>query len=189
MDDINLTQKLRQKMGGKSRVRGRYNSSEIYAINHGFGGSKLTPEQWMNPPERTAEELLKMWSGIGIHNQLEDLVGKENSEIKREFIYKDIILVAKVDYLPPHRPDEVWEWKTSDKLMKDAKPWHRHQVGLYLPIFDRPVGRIYQPIQDKDGLYLKHLGKVERDDKWFEEELKKLYLFHLDVENLWKGLK
>ena len=182
--DIDLTQKLRQKMAGRSRVRGRYNSSELYFINNG----SVTPEQWMNSPERSMKEILTMWGGIGMHNQLENLLGKEHSEKKAEFVYKGIVLVGKADFMPPHKTEQVWEFKTSERKMATSKPWHDHQVRLYCTMFDKKQGVVYQPLQNNDGLYLKHLKTVDRDDAWFESELEKLYQFHLRVEELWKAL-
>lgn len=188
--DINLTQKLRQKMASRSRIRGRYSASEIYAINYGFREGKLTPEQWMRSPERSTKELLTMWSGTGMHNQIQGLLGgRDYKEEKVEFPYKDIIIVAKADFMPSHLPDEVWEFKTSEKLMKKAKPWAEHQVKLYTTMFKKKKGTIYQPVQDDDGIYLKDLGSVERDDEWFENEMRMLYDFHLRVEEVWKNMK
>ena len=106
-------------------------------------------------------------------------------EQKKEYSYKDIILVGKVDYMPPNIPDEIWEFKTSEKKMVKSKPWQDHQVGLYCTMFERNYGIIYQPVQNEEGIYLKHLSMVERDDEWFEQELKKLYIFHQEVEKLW----
>lgn len=185
--DINLTQKLRQKMASRSRVRGRYNSSEVYAITHGFRSGKLTPEEWMHSPEKTTKELLAMWSGTGMHNQIQGLLGgRDYKEEKVEYVYKDIILVAKADFIPPNKPDEVWELKTSEKLMEKMKPWAEHQVKMYCTMFGKKKGTIYQPVQDDDGIYLKDIGRVERDDVWFESEMQMLYAFHQRVEELWK---
>jgi len=184
--DISLTQKLRQKMGNRPRTRGRYHSSELYFINKGL----TTPEEWFTPREKETKEMLKMWSGIGMHNQLEDLLGKENSEQKKEISYKGLVLVGKVDFMPPDSPDELWEFKTSEKLMKTSKPWHDYQVKLYCTMFGKKRGMVLQPVQTSDGIYLKHLKTIERDDEWFKKELESLYVFHEAVEKLWikKGL-
>lgn len=184
MYDIDLTPTLKEKMKSYPRTVGRYNSSELYFITRGW----TTPEKFLSPEERKIEEIIKMWKGIGMHNQLEELLGKEHCEKKREFTYKGIILVAKADHFPPSKPNEVWEFKTADKLYPDAKPWHEHQAKLYTTMFEVDYGRIYQPIQNEDGLYLKCLGSVERDDKWFQEQLEKLVDFHKRVEKLRKTL-
>lgn len=181
--NIDITQRLKTKMTFGPRTRGRYNSSELYGILNGY----LTPEQWMGAqPEREVSELLAMWNGTGMHNQLAKLLGLEFSEHKRVFPYKGLNLVAKADFLPEHKPQEVWEFKTSKKIMDTAKPWHIHQVKLYTSMFDREIGLVYQPVEEENRLILKHLGSVERDDKWFEEQLEKLYEFHLKVEKLWE---
>lgn len=181
MKDINLTPKLLKKMNARPRTRGRYNSSELYFIING----KTTPAQWLDPPTRSVEEVITMWNGIGVHSQLEELMGKEFSERKLEFKYKGITLVAKVDFEPPHKPDEIWEFKSSERLMKTAKPWHEHQTKLYLTIFGKQQGVIYQPVRNAAGMYLKHLKTVTRDDAWFADQMEKLYQFHLEVEKLW----
>ena len=186
MNDVNLTPLLKSKFTSYARQRGRYNSSELFFILHANGHLKTTPEKWMNAPQREVKDMLNMWTGTGMHNQLEELMGKEHSEKKTTFDYKGMTLVAKADFMPPHKPDDVWEFKTSDKLMKEAKPWHKHQTKIYTTMFEKKRGSVYQPIQDQNGLYLKHLGTVERDDKWFHEEMEELYKFHLLVEELWK---
>ena len=118
-----------------------------------------------------------MWNGSGIHNQIQDLMGKEHSEKKQVFVYKDIALVGKVDFLPPGAPDDVWEFKTSEKTMTTSKPWQDHQVKLYCTMFDKKRGSIFQPVTNKDGIYLKHLKTVERDDAWFESEFFRIKFF------------
>lgn len=180
--DINLTKNLQQKMNARPRVRGRYNSSELFFINNGT----TTPELWLTPKVRTVAEILTMWSGIGVHNQLEDLLGKENSEKKKEFNYKGITLVGKADYIPPAK-GQVWEFKSSEKLMTTSKPWHDHQVKLYTTMFELPEGLIFQPVQNADGVYLRHLKTMRRDDAWFNQEMEKLYTFHQAVERLWQA--
>jgi len=181
--DINLTPILLKNMAGWPRTRGRYSPSEIYFLLNG----STTPEQWLNKKERTVEEILKMWAGIGVHNQLEALLGPANSEIKKVYEYKDIVIAGKADYLPPNYKDEVWEFKTSTETMKQSKPWHDHQVKLYCTMFEKSIGRVYQPVQDKDGIYLRNIGTVERDDVWFEKEMEKLHDFHIDVERFATG--
>jgi hypothetical protein len=184
MHDIDLRPYLKNKMKTRPRVRGRYNSSELYAITHGW----VTPEQWINPTDKLMADIMRMWSGIGIHNQLEDLLGTEYSEKKKEFVYKDIVLVGKVDYMPPQFPDHIWEFKTSEKLMEKMKPWAEHQVKLYCTMFDKSKGSVFQPVKNSEGMYLKCLGTVDRDDNWFEEEMKKLYEFHLKVVSLYEKM-
>jgi hypothetical protein len=68
--------------------------------------------------------------------------------------------------------------------MDASKPWHEYQVKLYCTMFERPRGVVLQPVENKDGLYLKEIGYVTRDDQWFADEMAKLYAFHLTVEEI-----
>ena len=125
-----------------------------------------------------------MFDGTWTHNKIQSLLDPNYCEKKKEIVYRDIVLVGKSDYLPPEKTDHVYEFKTSSKLMAKSKPWHDHQSKLYCSMFEKAHGIVYQPVQNKDGIYLKYLGSVERDDQWFEGELKKLYAFHERVEAL-----
>lgn len=186
--DIDLTPRLRAKMTSRPRVRGRYNSSELYAILYGFGKKKrmMDPHEWMHPEPRQVKDMLNMWNGTMTHEHVQKLLKSELCEIKKEIKYKDITLVAKADYLPDH-VDEVWEFKTSEKLMDHMKPWQEHQAQVYTTAFERSRTVVYQPLQsDTHGIFLKDIGSVERDDEWFRAELEKLYQFHLTVEPLWQ---
>ena len=183
MADIDLTPQFKQQMVSRPRTRGRYSASELYFMLHGTGKYKTTPEKWLHPPERTVEENLRMWNGTWTHNKIQSLLIPDYCENKREFVYRDIVLVGKADYLSPDK-EEVWEFKTSEKLMTEMKPWHGHQTKLYCTMFDRPIGAVYQPVQNADGIYLKEIGRVERDDTWMEKELELLYAYHLELEKL-----
>lgn len=177
---VDLSPVLKGRMKSYPRTKGRYNSSEMYFINSG----STKPEEWLNPAERSVFELLRMWKGIAAHNMVQDLLDKKHCEIKREHTWNGITVVGKVDYLPPEYPEEVWEFKSSENLMDVSKPWHEYQVKLYCTMFERPRGVVLQPVENKDGLYLKEIGYVTRDDQWFADEMAKLYAFHLTVEEI-----
>jgi hypothetical protein len=179
--DINLTPKLKERMKSYPRKIGRYNSSELYFINSG----KTTPEMWLAQEERKVKDLLNMWSGTNLHKVVQDLLEpKGYEEEKVEYEYNGIILVGKADYLPKDNPNVVWEFKTSEKTMDTAKPWHKSQVKCYCTMFKRDEGIIYQPVQNDKGIFLRDLGHVNRSDIWFEGELQKLLEFHKEVLKL-----
>lgn len=181
---IDLTQNLIEKMKSRSRVRGRYNSSELYAILNGW----VTPETWMNPKERLPEELIKMWKGIYGHEAIQYLLKKNLCEIKKEVRYKGITLVGKADYLPDgDNVSEVWEFKTSEEVLDSSKPWHDYQARLYTTMFDRPKGVVLQPIETSTQIMLKAIGEVHRNDEWFKAQMEELYNFHLKVEEIWNN--
>jgi predicted RecB family nuclease len=177
---VDLSPILIQKMGGKSRTQGRYNASELYFLNNG----STKPEDWLNPPSRAFVELMRMWKGIAAHEMVQGLLHSEWCEIKQTHTSGPITLVGKSDYLPPEFPGEVWEFKSSDNLMKDAKPWHLHQARLYATMFNKDRGVVMQPVHNDDGIFLKEIGVVERDDVWFNKEIEKLMDFHEKVEDL-----
>jgi hypothetical protein len=180
MKDIDLNPALKKSFSQWPRQRGRYKASELWAISEG----RLTPEEWMTPPEPDTEGMLKMWMGRIMHDHIEKLLPQDCNEIKRVHEFKDIVVVAKADHLPKH-VDEVWEFKTAEDEKK-AKPWDLYQARSYCSIFERPKAVVFQPVQG-EGLFLKNIGEVERDDAWFNLELEKLYQFHLEVERLWEA--
>jgi len=181
--DIDLTPMLRKKMASYPRKRGRYNSSEVWGIMNGY----VTPENWMQPRAKSPIEMLRMWGGILVHDHVQRLLPAETNEVKLVHAYKDIVLVAKADNVPKDPSDEVWEFKSSAKAMDNSKPYHDYQVRLYCSIFKREKGIVFQPVQNSKGLFLKRIGTIARDDVWFEQELEKLYQFHLKVEKLWEA--
>ena len=172
--DIDLTDKLNDKLGKKYRKIGRYSVSDMYAINAGW----LTPETFLHPEPVEFIGLMRMLSGIIGHEKIQMLYKKEDCEIKKVFQYKDIEIVGKCDYLPPDPSDEIWDFKTSDKLMDKMKPWASHQIKVYCTMFEREVGIIYQPQIKNDRFILRDLGRVKRDDLWFIKQCEKLYQFH-----------
>jgi hypothetical protein len=179
--DIDLTPTLKKKMAPYPRRRGRYNASELYGITHGY----LKPEDWISPKERPVKDMMKMWMGILVHDHTQRLLPPDTNEVKKEHYHKGITLVAKADNVPEHL-DEVWEFKSNEEALDKAKPWHEYQAKLYATIFGRSLGVVYQPVCTSKGLFLKRIGTVDRDDVWFEEQMSKLFEFHLRVEKLWE---
>lgn len=182
MTDIDLTPFLIRKNAGRPRTRGRYNASELYFILNGL----TTPEQWLNSPQRSVEEIIRMWNGTAAHNQIQDLIDAP-PESKKTFTHMGVTLVAKADYLPEDR-DEVWEFKSSQKPIKTAKDYHLHQTRLCCTLFERGKGIVFQPVVNERGVFLKNLGEVERDDAWFMRQMDALADFHRRVEPLWEAL-
>jgi len=181
MSDIDLTEKLRTKLGTKYRKVGRYSVSDLYAMQAGW----LTPYTWLHPEPVDFTGLMNMMNGIVMHEKIQMLYSKEDCEIKKVIRYKDIEIVGKCDYLPKESI-EIWDFKTSSKVMDKMKPWARHQIKMYCSMFDREVGKIYQPVTRGDRIYLKDCGSVERDDPWYERELERLYQFHLKVKEIYE---
>ncbi len=184
MKDLDLTPLLMSKMKSYPRKRGRYNASELFAIDRGW----TTPETWMRPKERTPEEVMRMWRGVLVHDHIQRLLPSDTNEIKKEYHWNGIVLVGKSDNLPKKPSNEVWEFKTSDQAFEKGKPWHLHQIRLYTTMFEREKGILFQPVSNEQGLFLKRIGEVERDDDWFQKQLQKLWIFHMKVEKLWEKM-
>jgi hypothetical protein len=182
MEYIDLTPALVKKMKSYARILGRYNASEIHSILKGY----VTPEEWITAKPREPRELMKMYKGIHGHQMVQDLLKKNLCENKKVATYKDISIVAKADYLPDEQYiEEVWEFKTSDELMEEAKKSHEHQAKMYCTMFERPRGVVLQPVEGDNSFLLRRLGVVERDDAWFQKQCEELYKFHLQVVRVW----
>ena len=180
--NIDLTPKLIEKFGKKTNKIGRYSVSGIYAIFAGW----TKPEDYFETKYNDFEGIKRMWSGVINHDFIESLLEKEKCEIKVVYKYKDIEIVGKCDYMP--NEDEVIDFKTSDKVMTEMKPWSAHQIRMYCSMFNRKRGLIYQPILENDKYILKHIGTVERSDDWFQEQCAKLYKFHEKLIEMQKSL-
>jgi hypothetical protein len=172
--NIDLTEKLHDKLGKKYRKIGRYSVSDMYAIKAGW----LTQEKFLHPDPVDFIGLMRMLSGIIGHEKIQMLYNKNDCEIKKVFKYKDIEVVGKCDYLPPESSDEIWDFKTSEKIMDKMKPWARDQIRCYCTMFEREWGVIYQTVIKDDKFILKDLGRVQRDDLWFIKRCEELYQFH-----------
>lgn len=187
MTDLNLTPLLRKHFEPYPRKRGRYNSSELFRIARGY----LKPEEWAQPRPWGLPAMLGMWNGRVVHDYIERLLPREGNEVKIVYEHnitptQTIQLVAKADHCPPHLPSEVWEFKTSKEGLKKSKPEHEYQLKLYCTIHQKQKGVIYQPVQNGNGLFLKNIGEVSRDDNWFREQMTILEEFHKKVEVIWE---
>lgn len=167
-----ITKQILESYQQKNKI-GRYSVSKIWGILNGY----LTPEQYIKGETITLEDILRMNDGTMKHNFLEKYA-KGQTEVKKEYDCGDFIIVGKVDEL---LPDKVIEYKTSEKLYDKPKSWHIDQVKIYLTMFERPLGIIYQPKIIKGRFILDTLGTTKRDDKWFQEQINKLRQFHLTL--------
>lgn len=170
---IDLTPALKEVVPNPERVFGRYYVSDLYAITHGL----LTPENFSIPRQLSISERFAMWQGGWKHRQTQELLEIMGFavEVKKELAHKDFELVGKVDALDDK---QVIEIKTSAMVFSKAKEWHNYQTKVYCSLFDRPKGLICQPVVKDRKIYLKVIGQVRQDDRWFNEQLKKLALFH-----------
>ena len=176
---------------------GRYSCSQIYSYLNGW----CSPTDFLKGEEKDFAQCFRMWQGTSKHKQVEDLmkvIGYE-TEVKKEMKVEPITIVGIADYLSD---GEVADLKTSMELYKVAKKWHLYQVKLYCTLFEKPIGKIVQPVYktksvfkrgktklEPDKFYLKELGSVKRDDKWFNEQMDLLLKFHNKILKVVKSLK
>lgn len=170
---IDLTKELLEELGEHKNKIGRYSCSQIWGMLNGY----LKPEDYLKPEKKPLKEVLKMWSGTMKHEMVSKLLTRKGYEVEQkkemEMPENGFVIVGKCDAI---NPDEVVEIKTSDKLL-ESKRWYEFQLKLYLTMFDRPKGKIFQPVFN-DKLYLKELAVVERDDNWFNSQMLKLKDYH-----------
>ncbi len=169
--DIDLTDKFLALQKGHKPAIGRYSISSLWGVLNGF----ISPEDWFKGEEITLESALRMGLGTKKHEMIEELLEGYEIEKKTEFAYKDFILVGKCDAT---KDNTILEIKTSDKLIPQAKRWHSWQLKCYLSMFGKDEGFICQPVFSKTKFYLKDIGRVERNEKWFKLELEKIDILH-----------
>lgn len=175
---IDLTDKLLEKQQkGKPQI-GRYSISQLWGVLNGFS----TPKEWLKGEKIDFQNALRMRMGTLKHELVQELLEDDwQIEKKAELLYKDFILVGKADGI---KGDTIMEIKTSDLIIPQAKKWHIWQLKMYLSMFNKEKGVIYQPVVQKSRLYLKEIGVVKQDKKWFKEQLELINHFHLEIKNV-----
>ena len=186
---IDLTELLLASHSRGPREIGHYRASDLYAITHGY----LTPEKFLKPDPIDFLGAFRMWQGTWRHKQVQELLekyGEEKYEIEPErtiSLGEGVTLRGHADALSGSQ--EVIEIKTSDKVRGQATAGHLYQARVYCSLFDRRVGIVVQPVfVEKDGnpvkVYLKEIGRVEKNEVWFQQQLEKLRAFHTAVTKL-----
>jgi len=182
---INLTENLLKHYLGEIRPQeiGRYSCSKVYGIIKGY----TSVEQYIKGEKFEFPAIMRMWNGTSKHKQIEPLLELRGytceQKVEKTFYVPlmttgEITLTGKCDAI---NDTEVLEVKTSEKLYQTPKEWHTMQLTLYLSLFNREKGRIVQPVVKKDGLYLKVLGEVKRNEEAFNKIIGKLQEFNLKV--------
>lgn len=169
---INLTPKFLEIQTFKPPVIGRYHISGLWGVLNGYD----TVEQFVKGKAIDFPTALKMKMGILKHQLVQECLEGWELERKVEFHIPNtnIIIVGKCDAI---KGNTILEIKTSDHLISEAKRWHIWQVKMYLPMFNVENGIILQPIV-KNGLFLKSIGEIKKNDKWFNNQLDKIIELH-----------
>jgi hypothetical protein len=169
--DIDLTKYV---IGDKrERKLNRFSCSELYYLLNGYTNIK----DYVSGKDLTPQEAWRMKLGTLKHQYLEEYLKSlgYQTEVKKEFKYGDIELVGIADAL---NLDYGIEIKTSDKVKTQSSRSHEYQARLYCSLFDVPVFHIMQPIIDGNKAVLKEIGKVKKNDKWWQEQLERINEFY-----------
>jgi len=199
---MNITPLLLKTFKKKPAEIGRFNVSEIYGLLKGY----TSPEQYLKGEQVSFKSALQMANGVAKHKLIQDLFRDEAGwEIEKKIeafwyqgkLYRagEAILVdnINIDIKPEWTiigkadlifKDTIYEIKTSKDLMFEARPWAEYQVKIYLTLFEKPAGVIVQPVIRKNGLYLKEIGRIKRDDEFVRGEFKKLNEFFIKLKNV-----
>jgi hypothetical protein len=179
---MNITSLLLKTYRKKPAEIGKFNVSGIYGLLKGY----TSLEQYLKGEQISFKSALQMANGVAKHRLIQDLFKDEVGwEIEKKIEYKppeyEWTIIGKADLI---KDDTLYEIKTSKDLMFEAKPWAEYQVKIYLTLFEKPEGIIVQPIIKKNGLYLKEIGRIKRDDEFVQGEFKKLNDFYKQLKKL-----
>ncbi len=159
---------------------GRYSVSGIWAINNNY----MSMKKFIDGEDFDFVSCFRMWNGTWKHAQLEDLFKWKGYQVEqkreKEIVHDDakFTIVGKADIFDLIETEDVCDFKTSDTLTSEAKPWSMYQVKMYCTLFEKPVGYIVEPRKNANDIWLEVIGKVERNDEWFEYEMCLLKDFH-----------
>ena len=103
---------------------------------------------------------------------------EEKKEIEIEIDDVKFTLVGKADIQNLVEKNDVCDFKTSETLTAEAKPWSIHQLQMYCHVFNKPVAYIVEPRKSDNNFWLEVIGKTLRDEDFFWQEMKKLAKFH-----------
>jgi len=190
--NIDLSKPIKNFKKKKPGVPGRYSAGDVYAIIQGW----LTPEQFItgNRPPFMDEltDNCNMLNGIYAHEKVQSLLPQYKHESKIVYEYKGITIVGKFD---TDTGEEIWDYKTSRELVDIAKPLAISQLRIYLTIFERPIGRIYEPRERSKKVFFCHkwrdkilrvwleeIGEVKRNDACVFKQLEKVVEFDKQVK-------
>lgn len=183
---IDLTPAILAGARSYPKKLGRYSASMIYKMleagNLPWG---LPPDKYFDIEEPDLDGALRMINGIQNHELAQKYMPNTGrNEIKFEYEHKvdgvtRFVVVGKVDRL---EDEYVGEIKSSDTIFTSAKDYHIHQAKLYATMAERPFSVVFQPLIEGNKFILKEIGRVERDDEWFAQEMARLLNYHERLE-------
>ena len=172
---IDLTKKFLEIQAFKPPILGKYHISGLWGVLNHYD----TLQGFLKGKTIDFPTALKMKMGTLKHQLCQECL--EGWELEKKIEFKipntNITLIGKCDAI---KGNTILEIKTSDHLISEAKRWHIWQIKMYLSMFNVENGIILQPIV-KNGLFLKSIGEVKKNDTWFKKQLELIHKLHLEA--------
>ena len=155
----------------RPRVKGRYNSSEIYRIIKGY----TTPKNFFDERKIDNKGVQLISRGVATEDYLtkvfKEMGVKCECQAKKVIeIAPGIVLVAKLDYL---FKDRIIEVKHPSRTFTEIPPWYQYQCEAYYRAYNLPVyvWEVSEPFN------ITELPFTPSESRW-EEAKKALINFH-----------
>jgi len=188
-DTIDLKPAIMEEIEENQRDRevGRYRVSEIYALLNNW----TPPKEYLLREKIDFINAYQMWRGTGKHKDIEGLMKRLGYEVEVPIEKKvgEMTISGRCDFTSK---DFIGDLKTGLELIGASKKWQDFQVKMYCSLFEKQYGYIVEAIEKTDYIpnkanrltikvvdcYLKVIGVVEKDDKWFDEQMVLLEKYH-----------
>lgn len=177
---LDLTQHLRGDK--RERVINRFSVSELYYLLAGY----TTIEEYVKGKELTVKNLWEMQLGSLKHEWIQAhpfIKEKYQCEIKKVYETQGIQIVAKADGICKEHGIEIKTGKAREKASRSQE----FQARMYCTLFELPVFYIVQPYHNHEKAYLKTIGVIHRNDKWFATQVQKILLKYEEIQEYVKN--
>jgi len=170
----NLTDYLRGEK--RERKLNRFSVSDLYYLLQGW----TSLEEHINGKNIPLMQLWDMKKGEQKHQWIQDSpqFKEMECEIKRVCEVDGLEIVGRADALAKDYGVEI---KTG-KARETASRSQEYQAKMYCTMFEKPIFYIVQPYINNEMAYLKTIGVVERDDKWFQKQVEKIKLKYEELK-------
>jgi hypothetical protein len=171
-----LDEKLKQiafdEYSLEERTPGQYYASELYSYLTG----KITPEDFLNPPLPSEDELKKLYWGAIIHKGIQSIFGYQEKKYEIP-IGEGISIIGKPDLILEN--GELIEIKTKEDVEIYEKPlpsWE-YQVQAYLQMLGKNEAKLYLI----GWGFSRKLFVIKRDDALWQKIVNGMKDYHQKV--------
>jgi hypothetical protein len=172
--DSKLQEKAFEEYCLHERQVGRYYASELWYYLNG----KIAPEQFLNPPLPTNDELKRLYWGTTIHAGIQAIFGYE--EKKYEINFEDgITIVCKPDLIL--EDGTIVEIKTKEdiEIYDNLPQYYEYQCQAYLEALKKKEMRLYLI----GWGFSRKLFKVKKNNILWQNIVEGLKEYHIKVVN------